>query len=800
MFRRHAAVRGALRGLSARPGLTLAAILTLTLGTGATTTIFSVVDGVALRPLPFPHASRLFSLCEQFPGSSPGWCSISPPNLEDIAERSTTIDAVGFGRGWSYYLRTDAGSDEIAGGLATPGLFRALGVRPVVGRLIEPSDLVGGPSTVALISHAMWQGRFGGAPDIVGRLVTLDQESVEIVGVLEPGFALPKFETVELWRPVHINPRNERHREWRGFVAYGRLKQGVSLGAARAELAGIVSYLRGRHFAATSGWSISVVSLQDLVVGGVRRTLLVFLAAGAIVLLIACANVANLLLARGADRARELSLRAALGASRGRIVRDALVESAVLASIGVLLGVVLSVWGTEAFKALAPSGIPRLEDVQVNGRVLLFAVLLATITTFVFGLAPALRAARIDLAQALREGGRGTTTHRGRLGAALVVTELALAVVLAAGAGLLARSYAAFAAWEPGFEHERITTFSIFAPETKYPRREHVAALWDRIESSLRAVPGVLAAGSASAGPGFGGRETWEMEIEGVTSSRPSVRWYDVSPGYFDALGLPVVRGRDLGAQDVIGAPFATLVNEALARRFWGTDDPLGRRLTFGVGDDRAVFEVVGVVPDIAPLRPGDAVEPEMYWSNRQLPRPFSYFVVRAALPPAAVASAIGSALASVDPDLRVRQLSTMPELMGRALARPRFNMVLLLAFGLTALTLAAIGTHGLLAYQVSQRRRELGIRLALGARRRQIVGAVLRQALRLAAIGIVAGLLGALALGRTVASLAPGVSPSDPVTLLGGAAVLAVVATASALLPALRASRVDPAITLSAE
>ena len=312
-------------------------------------------------------------------------------------------------------MTTPGGAEAINAGLASPGLFRALGVRAELGRLMEAGDLIGRPSTVALITHEMWQSRFGGAADIVGRIVALDTQSVTIVGVLAPGFHLPKFENVQLWRPLHIDPRDERNREWRGFVAYGRLRAGVSVAAATRELTELSGQLKREHFATTPGWNITVSSLQDLVVGGVRRTLLVFLGAGAFVLLIACANVANLLLARATERGREMALRAALGASRGRIIRAALLESALLALAGSVLGVVLAVWGTELFKSLAPSGIPRIEDVRVSGRVLVFALALATTTTFLFGLAPAFRAARVDLSQALREGGRSTTAHRGRL-------------------------------------------------------------------------------------------------------------------------------------------------------------------------------------------------------------------------------------------------------------------------------------------------------------------------------------------------------------------------------------------------
>jgi predicted permease len=793
-------LRAAARALAARPALTLAAVLTLALGAGATTTIFSVVDAVALRPLAFREAGRLITLCEHYPGSTPAWCSVAPPNVEDIASRSRTIDAIGIGRSWPYHIVMPAGAEEITAGLASPGLFQALGVRAELGRLIEPADMIGRHSTVAVITHEMWQARFGGATDIVGRTVTLDSQTVTIVGVIEPGLQVPKFERLQLWRPLHINPGDERHREWRGFVAYARVAPGASLASAQREMAGLAADLKRDHYAAVPGWGMTAMSLQDLVVGGVRRTLLIFLGAGVFVLLIACANVANLLLARTTERSRELSLRAALGASRGRILRGALAESALLATAGSLLGITAAVWGTMLFKSLAPAGIPRIETVGVNTRVMVFAVLLAAATTIVFGLAPALRATRVNLASALREGGRGSSGQRGRLGSVLVAVELALAIMLVAGAGLLARSYAAYAAWQPGFAKERLLTFSLFASSAKYPRRDEIAALWDRLEGSMRAVPGVEAVGMASAGPGFGGHESWEVALEGVSGPNVAVRWYDVSPGFFTALGLPIIRGRDFGPTDVRGAPLTVLVNESLARRHWPGVDPLGRKITFGVGDDRAVFEVIGVVPDIPSMTPGEPVEPQMFWSNRQQPRPFTFVVARATGSPSGLVPALRDAVKGVDRDLDLRQPLTMTELVQRTLRRPQFNMILIAAFGVTALVLAAIGTHGLLTYHVAQRRREMGIRLALGASPRRIVGEILRRGLTLATAGIGAGLLGALFLGRALSGLTAGVSSRDPLTLGASAVVLAVVALMAALWPALRASRVDPATTLGAD
>jgi len=791
-------VRYALRTLLNQRAFSLAAVLTLALGIGITTAIFGIVYGILLRPLSFPSANRLFTVCERFPGARADWCSISPPNVEDLATRSRAIEAIGIGRDWPYHLATKEGAESIQGGLATPGLFHALAVRPRLGRLIEQSDLIGRESTVAVLSYQMWQLRFGGATDVVGRVVSLDGKPVTIVGVLPREFQLPKFEDVQLWRPVHFDPRDESQRDWRGFVAYGRLAPGVPLSVFRSELAGIAASIGREHFPTTAGWGLAAMSLQDLVVGGVRSILLLFLGAVVVVLLIGCANVANLLLARAIVRRRETALRAALGASRGRIARHLLVESLVLAVVSAGIGVAFALWATDAFKAMAPASLPRLGDVRVDERVLGFALALSVGTTLIFGLGPALRSTRADVAQALREGGRTASRGGRRVGAIIVVGELALASMLISGAGLLTRSFGALTSWSPGFERQHLLIFSLFAATEKYPQAQ-VPALWDRVESALRSTPGVTAAGSASAGPLFGGREPDEVRLEGrITPAGATVRWFDVSPGFFATLGVPLARGRDLDTRDVDGAPFAALVNETLARRYWPGEDPLGRRIT--LLEHKITFTVVGVVRDIAPVEPGKVAEPQMYWSNRQLPRPFSYFVVRTSLPPASIAKAIRERLRTLDRDLVPGSMQTMDEMMERTLRTPRFDMLLLVFFGATALILAAIGTYGLLAYLVSQRTRELGIRLALGAQRRHILAAVLREGLRLAGTGVLVGVVGSVAMSRAMASVAVGVSALDPLTLAASALVLALVSVAACAAPARRASRVDPALTMSAE
>jgi len=794
--------RYALRGMRAHLSFSIAAILTLALGIGVTTAMFGVVNGIVLRPLPFPNADRLITICTQYPGSTADWCSVSPPNVADIAARSRTIEAIGLGRNDLFHMKTESGSVGIDGGIATPGMFRALGVRAERGRLLEDTDLLGRESDVALLTHELWQTQFGGDENIVGRSILLDGHAVTIVGVLDSAVSVPKLSYIQLWRPLDFRPTDEKNRSWSGFVAFARLKPGVSMDQARVDLAGLAAQLRQEFFAKTPGWGLSLKTVKDLVVGRVRPILLVFLAAVFLVLLIACANVANLLLARAAVRSREIALRSALGAGRQRIMRALLAESFLLALAGAVLGVGIAVWGTAAFQQFAPPNIPRIKNVVVDLRVLGFALLLSVGTTLVFGLAPALRASRIDLAQAMREGGRSASYGRSRLGALLVITELALALMLVSGAGLLARSFAATASWNPGFEREHLLTFSLFANREKHPDSRAITGLWNDVEAALRAIPCVTSASSTSAGPLFGGGDG-AAELTRAGKPMPtgaSAQWYNVSPGYFKTLGVPLLRGHDLGTEDSISGPRPVLVNETLARRYWPGEDPVGKRFAFKIGRTPTDAEIVGVVRDVPPITPGKPIEASMYWSDRREPRGFSYFVVRTAVPPASIMPTVRSRLAAVDPTLDPGSVHTMPELVAEELTSPRFDMLLLVTFAIAALALSAVGTYGLFTYVVSRRTRELGIRLALGAAPRQIVSSVLGDGLGLAAVGVAIGAVGSVAAARVLRGMVAGVSAIDTITIALSALVLLVIAAVACVAPARRAGAVDPVVTLTAE
>ena len=795
-------VRYALRGLRSHPSFSVTAILTLALGIGVTTAIFGVVNGIILRPLPFPNADRLVTICTQMPGSTPDWCSASAPNIADIAAKSRTIEAIGLGRSAAYHLKTKTGSTVINGGIATPGMFQALGVRPARGRLFDESDMLGRESDVAVLTHELWQQQFAGDPGIVGRSIVLDGHAVTIIGVLDSALSLPTLSYIKLWRPLDFRPTDEKNRAWAGLVPFARLRPGVSMEQASADLAGIASQLRRDYFVKTPGWDLTMKSLQDLVVGRVRPVLLLFLAAVFFVLLIACANVANLLLARSATRGREIALRAALGARGARIVRTLLVESFILALAGTALGIGIAEWGTVAFQKFAPPGIPRTQNADVDLRVLAFALVLAVGTTLVFGLAPAMRAARVDLARALREGGRSASRKRSRVGALLVVAELTLALMLVSGAGMLIRSFAATAAWNPGFEREHLLTISLFGNMQKYPDSRAIAGLWGDVETELRTIPGVIDVGSTSAGPLFGGGDgSAELMLVGKpTPPGAAAEWYNVSPGYFKALGVAFLRGVDLDRGDSTGAARPVLVNETFARRYWAGEDPVGKRFAFKTGQVPRDADIVGVVRDVPPITPGELATPQMYWSDRREPRGFSYFVLRTAVPPASIMPTVRARLAALDPELDPGNVHTMPELISEKLTSPRFDMLLLVAFALAALGLAAVGTYGLFAYLVSGRTRELGIRLALGESPTQIVRTMLAEGLRLAGVGVAIGAVGSVAAARVLRGMVAGVSAIDPITVGLSALVLVVVAAVACFAPSRRAGRVDPVITLAAE
>jgi putative ABC transport system permease protein len=796
-------IRLAVRSLTKHRTVTVVAIATLALSIGITTAVFSVVNGVVLKPLPFTAPGRLVAFCEKDRSETTDWCGASVPNVYEIAARVPGIAVAGVAREWPFMMRTVDGTDAVRGGLASAEAFQALGIVPLAGRLIAPDEIGNAWRRVAVLSYDMWRTRFGGRRDVIGQAITLDGEPHTIIGVLPADARIPALERVEIWRPVHVDPRDEQRRDWRGFLAFARLRDGASLEGTRREVATVAADIQRQHFPTQPNWGVELKPWLDVVVGSVRKTMFVFLGAVGFVLLIGCANVANLLLARSTVRQREMAVRTALGATRRALVRSLLVESLLLAVAGAAAGLLLGWWASRAFVALAPSGIPRIDQVGLDPRVLAFTAGLSILTTILVGTAPALRATHVNVHSTLSEGGRsGAGSRRAtRLGSALIVAEIALAVILVTGAGLLGRTFTTLLSWKPGFEQEHLITTWALASTGKYEKRQQWVDLFARAEDELRTIPSVVSVGSGSAGPLFGGDGEGLFTIDGkvpeASAPRQAALWYDISPGYFRTIGLPIDRGRDVSDRDVEGTPRVAVINETFAKRYLGPD-ALGRRVHMVEHD--ADFTIVGVVRDVPPVRPGDAVSPEIFWSNRQVGRPATYFLVRTAGDPTTVAAAMRARLHAVDPDLHVSQTRTLRDWLSAELVRPRFGAILLAVFGALALVLAAIGTYGLIAYAVAQRTREIGIRMALGARPSEIVGDVLGRGLKLAGLGVGIGFIGALGLTRLIRGMLAGVSPNDPLSFGVSAGLLILGAALACVLPARRASRVDPVVALRTE
>ena len=787
-------LRSSFRSLRRNLGFSLVVVATLTLGIGGCTAIFGFIDGVLLKPLPYPRADRLVVVCETNPEVLHGFCAASPGNLNLWRRDSRSFEALGLARSWEFRLTGAGRSIGVDGGIAAGDLFGVFGTRPQLGRLLTPDDMTAGHEHVAVLSHGLWQSHFGGDPGILGKTLSLDDETYTVVGVLPPGFTVPGLEQVPLWIPLW--PERAEWREWRGLRPFGRLADGVGLAAAREEMTGLRDRLAVEYPDTNKGWGIEVRSLHDHVVGAVKQALLILAGAVGFVLLIACANVANLLLARATGREKVLAIRLALGATRGRLVRLLLTEALLLAAAAGALGLLLAYWLTRLFVLLAPRGFPRLDQVALDGRIAVFTGLLCLVTVVLFGLLPALQASRLTLGSALQEGVRGGGAGDGGRGRGVLVTvEVALALVLLTGAGLLARSFAHLLRWEPGFEREHLVLMPVFNSPAKYPHASMAADLYGRATEALSAVPGVAAVGAASAGPLFGGDGGQEFAVEGrplpPPGERGSALWYDVGPHYFQTVGIPLVRGRFFTDHDDAGAQRVALINETLARRVFPGQDPVGQRITMLMHE--ATFEIVGVVRDVPPFRPGDAVSPEIYWPYRQLPRLAIFFVVRTAIAPEAVVPALRAKLLELDPDIDVGRVTTLGQRAAEQLVRPRFYLLLLGLFAVLALTIAGVGVYGVLSYWVSQRTHEIGVRMALGAGAGRVVAMIVGQGLKICLAGIVLGVVGSLALTRLLGGLLVEVSALDPTSFVLAAVGVAAVALVACALPARRAARFDP-------
>lgn len=790
-------IRFAVRTLLKSPAFSVAVIVTIALGVGATTAMWTVVDRVVLRPLPFAGSERAVMLCETSARTA-DVCVASPPNVADWAAAVPALDAVGVARNESFIASFGNGAPvSINGGLATAGFFDAIGLTAAMGRVLESQDLDRARNQVAVISDALWRGRFGGDPAILTRTITLDGHAAQIVGVLPPTAYIPNFDAIDIWKPITAGIDDPDTRNWRGFMTIGRMAPGVTLSALTQQLAVVRARLERTYPDTNAGWGIRAVPVRDYVVGPVGHTLWLFLGAVALVMLIACANVASLLLVRASARTPEFAVRASLGAGRGRLLRQVLTESLVISAAGGAGGLLLAMYITRTLIALAPRDLPRLAEVSLDGRVALFAIALTTVAAIVFGLAPARQASRARLGSmsSPRQTAVGT-----RARSVLVIGELALALVLLVGAGLLTRAFSRMADWQPGFDRRGVTVAFTMVPHSVYRTTAAAVGALEQVREQVAAVPGVISAGLGSAGPLFGGTETGALDIAGRLATdpdhAPAVNWYDADTHYIDTLGRRIVRGRGITDNDVSGAPDIAVVNEAFVARFFPGEDPIGRRVTV----ENHAAGIVGVVSDARPLQPDRATPPEIFWPIRQYPRFAAYLVMRLSPGVAGIDDAVAKKATEINPGIQVGRLTPIDRIVSRQLVSPRFNMALIGLFALTAIALAAVGVYGVVASSVNSRTRELGLRIALGATPGQLVTGVLRQALMLALIGAGVGIAGALLLGQLLTSVLHGVPVTDPLTLTVTISAFLLITATAAYIPARRASTVDPLTALKNE
>ena len=805
-------LRYAVRGLIKRPGFTIIAVMTLALGIGANSAIFSVVDGVLLRSLPLPDSKSLYAINTGAATFNRYDGPLSYPEYEDVVQQTRSFQNIGAWYDSDANLSDGVKPERLMLRVVLPSLLPTLGVEPVRGRNFLPEEATTGRNHVALITYGFWQRRFGGNDDAVGKSVYLDNVDYQIVGILPRDF---QFEApVDLWMPLatsdpEINVRNSHF-----LRVIARLRPGVTEKSVAADLDAVAKYQSDNFpdmFPPTAGFAFRARPYLDAVVGDVRLPLYVLLAAVGFVLLIACTNVANLLLAKAAPRQREIALRTALGARRYHLLRQLLTESLLLAVIAGGIGVLLGTWGTTALVALSPDSLPRAHEIGFDWRVLAFTGVVALTTGVVFGLVPAIWGPQGDLSDALKEGGSRSTTGRGgRLRKMLVVAEVALSVMLLVGAGLMLRSFASLRSVNPGFRTDHALTLrvSLPVPDGRITAADETRfmSFFDRALARLSELPGVTAVGASNMIPLDGNGTDRLIDIEGYvprdSSDMPDAQNRQATPGWFAAMGIPLVRGRLIESSDKERAPRVLVVNESFAKRFFANGDPIGKRVRLGkLTADFPWATIVGVVGDVRGFALDEPPLPTMYWPVAQIrATPSLAIVVRTQSDPASIASSVRDAIAEVDRAQPIYDMQTLDQLVAKSLDQRRFTLTLMVLFGVIALVLSAIGIYGVMAFAVTQRTQEIGIRMALGARATDVLKMVVGSGMFLAVIGVVVGLIGAFALTRLMASLLFGVSPTDVVTFGLVTAGLLLVALLACYIPARRATKVDPLVALRYE
>jgi len=791
-------LRFAARVLWKSPGFTGIALLALVLGIGANTAIFSVVNAVLLRPMPFQDPERLVVVWETSPRTKKNNVA-NPQNFADWRTRNRSFEAMA---GYlpfqlSVSITGEGAPEEVPGNYITREFFPILGVQPAIGRNFLPEEDVRSDNSVALISDSLWRRRYGADRNIVGKKLVVRGTPTKVVGVLPQTFRFPETKA-DIWLLTHIDGQGQRRGRYLGAIA--RLKPGVSVSQAQADMKIIAAQLASENPAFDTNWGAAVVPMREQFTGNLRTPLLVLLGAVGLVLLIACANVANLMLMRSSARHREMAIRTSLGATRGRIVRQLMVESMILGGTGGLLGLLFAVWAKDLLLAMLPESmsVAKVNSVTIDNNVLAFTVILSLATGLLFGLLPALRASRPDLSDTLKEGGRAVSAslRRNQMRAALVTGEMAVALMLLIGAGLLMQSFVRLHNVTPGFQPDRILSMHVGLSSSRYANARQIAAGLEEIVQRIQQVPGAASVGSIQYPPLSGLLSATGFHVAGRPTPRPSEEPVTVvsivTPGYFPTMSIPLVKGRLFTMRDREGSPQVTIISEALARQHFANIDPIGQRL-FVQWDRETPYEIVGVVGDVKHDGLDQESRPTVYFPNAQEPQSIATLVIRTGENPMKLAPVIEQVIHAYDKDQAVSDIQPLDVFLTKSVARPRFQSVLLSSFAGLALLLAAIGIFGVMSYSVAQRTHEIGIRVALGAQRDQVLRLVVGQGLFLALIGTAAGLVGAFALTRYLRTLLFNVSPTDWVTFTVVPVILCAVALAASYFPARRAMQVDP-------
>ncbi|MGA9354863.1 MAG: ABC transporter permease [Terriglobales bacterium] len=795
-------IRYALRQLARNPGFTAVAALALALGIGSTTSIFSVVDQVLLHPLPYPDSDRLVKVSQTFEGKTTD--DGSPANYLDWAAQNHVFSEMAASRGWPGSMTAGDRPERVKGTMVTPSFFPLFGVNPILGRALVASDAAPGNDHVVVLGYGLWQRNFAGNRGIIGRDVQLNGEKYSVVGVMPPNFSPDDYG--ELWVPspwvvpTHPlvpdqDPRQFRSRNY--LDVWARLKPGVTPQQAHAELDTIGARLAKQYPDDNDKTGVSFDPLHEYLVGDIRPVLLVLLAAVVVVLLIACANLANLLLARATVRAREISIRTTMGASRPRLLRQLLTESVLLALVGGILGLILAVVAVPSLLALSPPDIRQFKEIGINREVLGFTFLVSVICGIIFGLIPALQASRTNPNQLLKDGERGSTSSRSRTRSALIVAEVGLSLVLLVGAGLLLKSFSRLMNVSPGFDPDHLLTFNLGLPPSSNAAQQN--AFYQQMVQGLQALPGVQAVGAVSRLPLAGGNSARSFNVSGDARDYSA----DIrisTPDYFSAMKIPLLKGRPFTDGDRSNSLNLVIVNDTLARAVFPGRDPIGKQLT-NFGPDAISLQIIGVVGNVRHVGLDTAPHPEIYQMLGHAQWPSMFFAIRSATSdPTTLTTAAQQVVWSINKEVPLAYIRTMQEVIANSVQRRRFSMLLLTIFAATAMLLAAIGLYGVMSYSVAQRTKEIGVRMALGANRPEVLALVVKRGMVLVGIGIAAGIVLALALSRLIAGLLFGITATDPLTIIGVAALLGAVAFVANYLPARRAASVDPMVALRYE